>query len=150
MTVLDRIEAAKKSALPSRLLRGAELLGKFWKAGQRCISEWARICPCQNQTEFCQVKVKWVALADEFYGKPPWGMSGYETFYVVEAMTVSQWRASGLTALVQVPGREEFIRVGIRGTTWKTLVDLADLQDDEVALAVGIDAVIKLQEVAAL
>jgi hypothetical protein len=37
------------------------------------------------------------------------------------------------------------VRVGHRGTTWRTLADLADLQDDDAALAVAVDAVIKLQ-----
>lgn len=144
-SVLARVEAAKKSAIPSRLLRGAEVLGRLWRAGQRCLSGWARICPCPNPTEFCQVKVKWIGLSDEYYGGPPFGLAGHEPFYVIEAMTVSQWRASGLTAVVEVPGGEK-IRVGVRGTTWKTLVDLAALQDDDAVLAVAVDAVVKLQK----
>jgi hypothetical protein len=144
VTVLDRIEAAKKSALPSRLRLGAEHLGRLYREGQRCVSGWSRICPCFNPTPFCLVKKKWVALSDEYYGGPPFGLTSYENFYVIEAMTVSQFHATKLTALVEVPGGT--IRVGIRGTTWKTLVDLADLQDDDAALAIGVDAVIKLQK----
>lgn len=156
-SILDRIEAAKKSTLPGRLLRGAEILGRLYRAGQRCLSSWARICPCPNPTDFCQAKVRWVGIADELYGGPPFGLSGYEPFYVIEAMRVSQFRAMGLTALVQVPMQmtvsdkeigvisSAVIRVGVKGTTWKTIVDLGELQDDDVALAVGVDAVVKLQ-----
>lgn len=146
MDTLDRIEAAKKSALPSRLLRGAEILGRLYRGGQRCLSGWARICPCPTPTEFCQAKVKWVGVADEYYGGPPFGLAGHEPYYVIEAMLVSQFRATGLTVLVEVPGGTAPIRVGVRGTTWKTIADLAALQDDDAALAVGVDAVIKLQK----
>jgi hypothetical protein len=142
----DRVEAAKKSALPSRLLKGAGLLGQLWKEGVRCVSLWSRICPCDPKTNFCEVKRKWISLAEEYYNGPPFGLSGNEPFYVIESMTVSQFRATGLTALVDVPHASTPIRVGVRGTTWKTLVDLAALQDDDVVLAVAVDAVIKLQK----
>jgi hypothetical protein len=145
-TTIDRVEAAKKSALPSRLLKGASLLGQLWKDGVRCVSLWSRVCPCEPKTSFCEVKRKWIALAEEYYEGPPHGLSGSEPFYVVEAMTVSQFRAAGLTALVEVPCSQVPIRVGIRGTTWKTIVDLAELQDDDAVLAVAVDAVIKIQK----
>ena len=99
-------------------------------------------------TGFCLAKKKWIGLVEEYYGGMPFGLSGYEPFYVIEAMTVSQFRQSGLTATVEVPYStvRTTIRVGSQGTTWKTLVDLADLQDDDAALAVGVDAVVKLQK----
>ena len=145
---LNRVAEIHRSAIPSRLLKGAENLGTAWRSGQRCLSGFARICPCPTPTEFCQVKLKWIALAEEYYGGMPFGLSGYEPFYVIEAMTVSQFRQSGLTATVEVPYStvRTTIRVGSQGTTWKTLVDLADLQDDDAALAVGVDAVVKLQK----
>lgn len=146
MSTEDRIEAVKKSALPGRLLRGAEILGRLWRDGQRCLSGWARICPCPTPTDFCQAKVKWVAINDEYYGGPPFGLAGHEPYYVIEAMKVSQFRATGLTALVELPGAAESLRIGVKGTTWKTLVDLAALQDDDAALAVAVDAVVKLQK----
>jgi hypothetical protein len=142
----SRIAEIEKSALPGRLLKGATNLGTTWRAGQRCLSDWSRICPCVAPTDFCQVKRKWIALAEEFYGAPPHGLSGNEPFYVIEAMTLSQFRATGLTALIELPGAAMPIRVGSRGTTWKTILDLAELQDDDAVLAVAVDAVLKLQK----
>jgi hypothetical protein len=146
MDTIERVEAAKKSALPSRLLKGAGLLGQLWRDGTRCVSMWSRVCPCSPQNDFCQVKLKWIKLLEEYYDGIPFGLSGNEPFYVIEAMKVSQFRATGLTALVDVPHASTPIRVGVRGTTWKTLVDLAELQDDDAVLAVAIDAVLKLQK----
>jgi hypothetical protein len=157
-SIESRIAEIHRSAIPSRLLKGAENLGTAWRSGQRCLSGFARICPCPTPTEFCQVKLKWIALAEEYYDGMPFGLSGYEPFYVIEAMTVSQFKVTKLTALIQIPVQvsvsekevgviqSEIIRVGYRGTTWKTIVDLSDLQDDDVALAVGVDAVVKLQK----
>lgn len=145
--VLDRVEAAKKGALPGRLLKGAEHLGRLYFEGQSCLSGWSRICPCPTPTDFCQVKVKWVALADELYGGPPHGLAGHEPYYVIEAMTLSQFRASGLTALIELPGVPAPLRVGAQGTLWKTILDLAALQDDDAVLAVAVDAVVKLQRI---
>jgi hypothetical protein len=154
---VDRVAEISKAAIPGRLLKGATNLGEAWRAGQRCLSGFSRICPCPTPTEFCQIKRKWIVLAEEYYGGPPFGLTGNELFYVVEAMTVSQFKATKLTAIVQLPietvvqGNEAgvvsstVVRVGHRGTTWRTLADLADLQDDDAALAVAVDAVIKLQ-----
>lgn len=145
----DRISEIEKSLIPSRLLRGAEILGRLYRAGQRCLSGWARICPCPTPTEFCQAKVKWVGVADEYYGGPPFGLAGHEPYYVIEAMTVSQFKATKLTATVEVPDAiigTATIYVGVRGTTWKTIADLGALQDDDAALAVALDAVVKIQK----
>lgn len=144
MSVADRVKEAEKSALPGRLRKGARILGRLYLEGQRCISGWSRICPCMKPSEFCDAKKRWVILNDEYYGGPPFGLAGHEPFYVIEAMTISQWRESGLTATVQVLGDQQ-IRVGVHGTTWKTIADLAELQDDDAALAVAVDAVVKLQ-----
>jgi hypothetical protein len=155
MSSISRIAEIERSALPSRLLKGAENLGAAWRDGQRCLSGFSRICPCSQPTDFCQIKRKWIALAEEYYGGPPFGLGGNEPFYIVEAMTVSQFKATKLTAIVEVPagvvtdtevGLRTQIRVGYLGTTWRTLADLADLQDDDAVLAVAVDAVVKLQK----
>jgi len=140
MNALERVLEVQKQNLFPRLGKGAGILGELYREGQRCLSGWSRICPCPEPTGF--------GLVEEYYGGMPFGLSGYEPFYVIEAMTVSQFRQSGLTATVEVPYStvRTTIRVGSQGTTWKTLVDLADLQDDDAALAVGVDAVVKLQK----
>jgi hypothetical protein len=145
MNSADRVAQIQKSDLPSRLLKGATNLGEAYRAGQRCLSGFSRICPCATPTEFCQIKRKWIALAEEYYGGQPFGLGGNEPFYVVEAMTVSQFSATKLTATVEVPTGER-ISVGNRGTTWRTIYDLGQLQDDDAALAVAVDAVVKIQK----
>src|SRR5574342_1138932 len=146
----DRISEIKKSDPPSRLLKGAENLGAAWRAGQRCLSGLSRICPCQTPTDFCLIKQKWISIAYEYYGGPPFGLSGYEPFYLIEAMTASQLRATRFDVIVELPstvGAGDRIRIGPGGTNWQTLLDLAALQDDDAALSVAIDAVVKLQKV---
>lgn len=140
------VAARKKAAIPFRLQKGASHLGRLYREGQRCPSSWSRVCPCSTPNDFCLVKRQWIQLLEEYYDGPPFGLSGNESFYVIESMTVSQFRAVGLTALVEVPCSQIPIRVGVRGTTWKTIVDLAELQDDDAVLAVAVDAVIKIQK----
>lgn len=145
----DRIAEVKRSDTPSRLLKGAENLGVSWRAGQRCLSGFSRICPCPTPTDFCQIKLKWIKIAEEYYGGQPFGLSGYESYFVIEAMTASQLRATRFDVIVELPSAidaGERIRIGPGGTNWQTLLDLAALQDDDAALAVAIDAVVKLQK----
>lgn len=146
---IDRISEIKKSDTPSRLVKGAENLGVAWRAGQRCLSGFSRICPCANPTDFCQIKLKWIQIAEEYHGGQPFGLSGYEPYYVIEAMTASQLRATRLDVIVELPstiGDGARIRIGPGGSNWKTLLDLAALQDDDATLAVAVDAVVKLQK----
>lgn len=140
------VDARRKAAIPFRLQKGASHLGRLYREGQRCPSAWSRICPCSTPNDFCLVKRQWIQLLEEYYNGPPFGLTGNEFFYVIESMTISQFRAAGLTASVEIPGASRPIKFGTKGTTWKTLLDLAALQDDDAVLAVGIDAVIKLQK----
>lgn len=145
-----RIAEIQRSGTPARLLKGAENMGTAWRAGQRCLSEFSRICPCTNPTDFCQVKLKWIQIAEEYYGGQPFGLAGHESYYVIEAMTISQFRATGLTAVIEIPTDSfsgEKIYVGPKGTHWGTIANLTQLQDDDAALAVAIDAIVKLQKV---
>lgn len=140
------VEARRRAAIPFRLSRGASHLGRLWREKVRCVSLWSRICPCEVPNDFCLVKRQWIELLEDYYEGQPFGLTGNEQFYLIEAMTVSQFKSLGLTALVDVPTAETPIRVGVRGTTWKTLVDLAALQDDDAVLAVAVDAVLKIQK----
>jgi hypothetical protein len=84
-----------------------------------------------------------VSLYVDYVGgiAPNW-LSG--PFGVIEAMTVSQFEATGLTALVEVPGSPVPIKVGSGGTCWQTILDLCTLHqtpDYDAAL----QAVIKIQ-----
>jgi len=149
MNSADRVAQIQRSNTPARLLKGAENLGAAWRAGQRCLSGFSRICPCANPTDFCLIKLKWVQIAEEYYGGQPFGLAGHESYYVIDAMTISQFRATGLTAVVEIPMGPvsgEKIYIGPKGTHWGTIANLAQFQDDDAALAVAIDAIVKLQK----
>ena len=138
----DRIKEIQRQVLSNRLVRGAETLGSFRRRGLFCSNGWRATCQCEPQSDFCLAKLRWVNLYVEFQGEVDANL-GTE-FGVIEAMTVRQWHATKLTALVEVPYSKKPIRVGPRGTTWKTIVDLSALQgtsDYEPAL----QAVLKLQ-----
>src|SRR5262245_28923914 len=108
----DRIQAAKKSAIPPRLIRGAEILGRLWRDGVRCVSAWSGICPCPAPNDFCASKEKWLGLVRELHGgRYPHGLSGTEGFLVLECMDEAMFTASGLTILKTVPGARAPIRV---------------------------------------
>jgi hypothetical protein len=145
-TTLDRIAELKKASLPGRLSKGAEILGQFWRDKVRCKNGWRQTCSCGSETSrFCEVKAKWLGLLQEFHGGWPYDLVGNEEYFVIEAMTVRQFEASGLTALVQVPGARKPLRIGPKGTQWRTLIDLACLPEGD-DLASGLEAVMKLQE----
>ncbi len=146
LSVLERIQLARRSGLTSRLAKGAAAIGQIRRMGVFCTGEWSGTCPCNPRSDFCDAKMRWLELAEEFYGGPPWGLTGFEKFYLVEAMTVSQWAATGLTIRVLPPTGNEVIKVGPRGTDWKTITQLGELlgtQEYPELLA----SVIKIQKV---
>lgn len=152
--ILDRIEAVKRSAIPDRLIKGAEVLGRLWRKGVRCVSLWSGICPCSQKNDFCTAKTKWLGIVREFYGGPPYALpwnfpyvlSGTEGYFLLEAMSRKMFEATGLTIRIARPEDGVPIRIGPRGTNFQTIIDLAALQDDDAVLAVAVDAVIKLQK----
>jgi len=123
----DRLIELKLEAMDDRLKKGAAYLGETWMRGLRCASGWKGSCGCgAGETAFCRGKLRWVALLLERNGGCwPYELSGQEDFAVIEAMTVSTFKASGLTAIVSMPGVSTPIRFGARGTPWQTMVDLA-------------------------
>jgi len=146
VNTLDRIAEIQKQALLLRLLKGAEILGRLWRDGGRCADPWGNGCPCgPKASEFCAVKLKWIGFAVEHYDGHPFGLKGDEPYYVIEAMTVGQFQATGLTAVVEIPGFDRPLRVGPKGTVWKTISDLGAIED-EVERAIASDAVLRLQE----
>ena len=143
MSSLDRVEEIKKTAISARLMKGAEILGDLRRRGLLCSAGWSAACPCTPPSDFCLAKAKWAALyADLHEGEDVSGL--FSEYGVIEAMTVRQWHATKLTALVEVPFSKKPIRVGPRGTTWKTLVDLAALVDT-ADYAAALQSVLKLQ-----
>lgn len=141
MNVQDRIEAAKRSAIPARLTRGAEVLGVLWRSGVRCEGGWPFGC-CERETEFCAAKKKWIALYLELgtAGRP----APDHPFGVIEAMSVRQFEATGITVRVELPGALVPLLIGPKGTVWKTVSDLAAIED-VVDRQLALDAVMRIQ-----
>lgn len=147
MNTFERIAEIKKSAIGLRLDRGAEILGRLWRDGVRCASGWRASCACKPaETDFCRAKMKWVALYIEHVGpeNSSW-LAFNEPYGVVETMSVRQALATGLTFLVKNDMTPKPIKIGPKGTNWKTLVDLAQLDGDD--LEQGIAAVFMIQAV---
>jgi hypothetical protein len=145
-SIQDVIAAKQKAMIPQRLSTGAAVLGRLWRDGVRCRSEWSGVCPCAEPNDFCASKAKWLGLLREYHGGLPYGLSGAEGYLVLEAMTTGMFEATGLTLLVARPGDRVPLRIGPKGTDFQTLIDLAAIDDDAVQ-AVALDAVVKLQEV---
>lgn len=146
-TIQETIAAKQRAMIPQRLVRGAEVLGRLWREGVRCRSEWSRVCPCAEKNDFCTSKIKWLNLVLEFNGgKYPHGLSGAEGFLVLECMDSKCFEASGLTILKTVPGARALIRVGRNGTCLQTILDLQALEG-KPEYAEAVEAVVLIQEV---
>lgn len=127
LSILERVQLARRAGLHSRLLRGAGAIGQIRRLGIFCTGEWSRECPCSPRSDFCDAKALWLELVEDLHGGPPWGLSGDEPFYLVEAMTVKQWAATGLTIRILPPTGNEVILVGSKGAGWETITTLGAL-----------------------
>lgn len=138
----DRVRETQQRALSRRIGMGSAYLGTAWRNGHRCGGGWTGHCGCDAPTPFCQGKLRWVGLLLELHdGQWPYGLTGDEPFAIIEAMTVDQFEASGLTALVEAPGASRPLRIPPGGTlleyagknekkywlrsSWWMIVDLA-------------------------
>ncbi len=147
MSVHDTIAAKQRAMIPTRLVRGAEILGRLWREGIRCRSEWSGICPCEPQNDFCRAKRRWLDLVMELHdGKYPNDVSANEGFLVLECMDQASLDASGLTILKALPGSRVPIRVGRNGTCLQTILDLQSLQGTP-DYEIGLECVIRIQEI---
>lgn len=108
--------------LNARLLRGAKVLGDFWKSGQRCPEGWGisdikvveggpdcgthRDCACEKKTDFCKARVHWINLALQA-GRPPL----MEDQGIPFLMSSQEWDATGVILKYPHPEVGE-IRIG--------------------------------------
>lgn len=74
-----------------RLLNGARMLGALWHSGKQCQDGWYPRCSCPEKTQFCLVKLQWVALAKTD------GRAVDDERMIVEAMTAKELAESGMT-----------------------------------------------------
>jgi len=148
-SIQDIIKARKNSMIPSRLAKGAAVLGRLWQEGVRCVSAWSGVCPCESPNDFCLGKKKWLSLVKELYdGKYPHGLSGAEGFLVLECMSEAMFVASGLTIVRSVPGSQFPIRIGRKGTSFQTILDLESIYESDPAVYnEAVQAVVKIQAV---
>lgn len=135
-SIQETIKERQRAMLPSRLLRGAEVIGTLRRTGQFCTGGWSPGCSCSPKSDFCVAKERWIALYGEYAAwkgvDTAWMLSpATNRFALIEAMTVRQFEATGLTALVEVPFCEKPIRVGPKGTIWGTIVDLGVIWNGE-------------------
>lgn len=129
--ILDRIEQLKKGNLPARLGKGMEILAQLWRTGTRCKDGWRGSCSCAPApTQFCQAKAKWIRLLQEFHGGYPYGLTGAEECFVIEAMSLSMVKISGIKILVEVPGARKPIKFGGDREEWDLLPELAAMDED--------------------
>lgn len=141
----DRVEAIKKAALPQRLSAGAAHLANFWRAGTRCKSGWGSTCNCGlDQNGFCRTKLKWIGILMEFHDGLPYGLTGTEEFFVIEAMSLSAIKASGLTILVEVPGARKPLRLGGENEIWNILNELEAMDENDRPMF--LETVVLMQE----
>lgn len=146
--VQEIIKAKQRAMLPTRLLRGAEVLGNLWRSGVRCSGGWGSACSCSPRVDFCEAKRRWIDLYCELQGdeEASWIRFNGGAFDVILAMSVRQFEKTGVTALVLVPGTEIPIRIGQDGTVWQTIHDLGAL-DGTTDYDAALRAVLKIQQV---
>lgn len=138
LSVMERIRLARRAGLSSRLMKGAAAIGEIRRLGLFCSGGWSAQCPCSPRSDFCDAKERWLSLVEELHDGPPWGLTGFEEFYLVEAMTTKQWDATKLNIRIMPPTGHDTILVGPRGTDWGTIRTLSDFygtQDYPEALA---------------
>lgn len=101
--------------IDARLLKGAKVLGDFWRSGKRCPEGWEisdikqvqdasgkevlrhRDCACTVKTDFCVARVHWINLALDA-GRDPVDGENALTIW----MTGSEWDATGLVKGIHI------------------------------------------------
>jgi len=146
-TIQETIAAKQRAVIPQRLLKGAAVLGRLWREGIRCRSEWSGVCPCEPRNVFCEKKALWLSLVRELHGgKYPFELSGNEGLLALECMDAAMFEASGLTILIANPKFRAPLRIGRSGTCGQTIVDLVAIPEGPDQDA-AIESVIRIQEV---
>jgi hypothetical protein len=142
--ILDRIEELRRGGIKDRLARGAGILADLWRQGIRCGNGWKKDCVCPAKNEFCAAKNKWVGLLVDHHAAVPYGLTGAEDFFVIEAMTPTMIKASGLVVLVEVPGARKPLKLGGDVQTWDIFPELEVMDPDNVPGF--LETVVRLQE----
>lgn len=92
--------------MKDRLKNGARMLGALWHSGKKCKEGWLPGCSCgSGQTQFCIVKLQWVALAQKE------GRAIEPDLMIVEAMTATELEETGMTIIL-----DNGLRIGPSGS----------------------------------
>lgn len=141
---LDRIEELRRGGIKDRLAKGARIMIDLWRSGVRCGNGWKKDCVCPVKNEFCLSKNKWVGLLAEHHAGIPYGLTGEEPFFIIEAMTPRLIQASGMVVLVEVPGARKPIKFGGKVESWDLLPELGVMDPDNVPAL--LETVVVMQE----
>jgi hypothetical protein len=146
-TIQETIIAKQKAMIPSRLIHGAEILGRLYREQVRCLGEWSAVCPCPVPNDFCLSKKKWLGLVRELHdGKYPHDLAGHEGLLILECMDSRMFEASGLTIVLEIPPKRALLRIGRKGTCGQTILDLVAIPAGEERDA-AVEAVVRIQQV---
>lgn len=122
--VSERILSATRSMLPTRLLKGAGVLGRLRRAGEICSGGFRRTCPpeCQR-SQFCAARERWIGLLNEYDPARLGYADAGSTLWLVETMTTRELSETGWTASVEYPERGT-LKFGPKGQPWSELVEI--------------------------
>jgi hypothetical protein len=102
--------------------------------------------------KFCLGKLRWISLLLELHSDTwPYGANPSDPYAVIEAMTTSQFDATGLTMMVESLPAKKPIKIGLKGTSWDTIHDLTACATipgvAPGAVADALEAIVKIQSV---
>lgn len=110
-----------KLPLSQRLMKGAEILGHYWrKPEERCGAGWSLDpCTCEPKKKFCQARLQWLTIAIEAEREIQEGPDA-----LARAMTAEEWDNTKLAFKMDREGIGEF-KVG---TALECVISMADLR----------------------
>lgn len=124
VTIEDKIAAAQRSILPGRLIKGAGVLGKLWRAGDVCAGGLRRACPPEClHGQFCAVREKWVGLLSEYDPDRLAYVDPDSPMFLVEVMTARELTETGWTVSIEYPG-QGVVKFGAKGQPWPELQEI--------------------------
>ena len=125
--------------LSQRLMKGAEVLGHYWrKPEERCSAGWSLdSCTCEPKKKFCIARLQWLTLAIEAERELHEGPDG-----LARAMTAEEWDNTKLAFKMEREGIGEF-KVG---TAQECVISMVDLRKMTSAPEV-LNSIIKVMKI---
>lgn len=114
----------------TRLLKGAQKLAEFWRAGLRCETTGWRLqeCECATKTTFCGAKGLWLALLFQDPDLPVRGEPNAKSeFGLIDMMRLTELEATGFTVRTDAPKLKD-VKIGPKGEL--SLGELLKMRDE--------------------